>query len=300
MFFLEDELNKRILQLKLKNNLPFPIDSNIHHCTLSEVKAGRDNVLPHIHDYIELTYVLDKQCFYTSGNASHTLHKNDYIISDYKTIHKYDFCESDDFTILNIMFKPVFIDPSLIKCKRLTEIARFHLINYNYIDKSNSITTSVFHDSDEEKILKLFLSLHSELSKTSPSYEIVRCYLIILLIEILRSNYSRLQDNYSEITKNVISFINENYNNVITLSECCNRMSYSMPYVSSVFKNETKLSFRDYLKETRMEHACNLLKNTNKAVSQIAYELSYLDIHRFQMHFKQTYGVSPSEFRKLR
>ena len=55
---------------------------------------------------------------------------------------------------------------------------------------------------------------------------------------------------------------------------------------------------QELLSEARVKHACQLLRSTEKNVSEIAYACGFTDPKYFSRSFKQSTGLSPSEFRE--
>ena len=57
---------------------------------------------------------------------------------------------------------------------------------------------------------------------------------------------------------------------------------------------------QELMSEARIKHACQLLKHTDKTISEIAYACGFTDPKYFSRSFKQSKGLSPSEFREKR
>ena len=55
---------------------------------------------------------------------------------------------------------------------------------------------------------------------------------------------------------------------------------------------------QELLSEARVKHACQLLRSTEKNVSEIAYACGFTDPKYFSRSFKQSTGLSPLEFRE--
>ena len=53
-----------------------------------------------------------------------------------------------------------------------------------------------------------------------------------------------------------------------------------------------------WLREQRIARAEGMLKNLNKNISDIAFELGYSDAAAFSKSFKSETGVSPTEYSK--
>ena len=53
----------------------------------------------------------------------------------------------------------------------------------------------------------------------------------------------------------------------------------------------------DFLKQMKMKRALQLIENKEYNISEIAYMVGFNDAHYFSKCFKQTYGISPTEYK---
>lgn len=60
------------------------------------------------------------------------------------------------------------------------------------------------------------------------------------------------------------------------------------------------MSFRSYLRRTRLRHALELLAATDISIGEVAVRVGYREASQFTKAFKRTYGVTPSEARARR
>lgn len=69
----------------------------------------------------------------------------------------------------------------------------------------------------------------------------------------------------------------------------------------SSFKREFERIFGDaparYIKNKKLEKAAELLSNTERRISEIAYDCGFSDIAHFSKSFQEKYSISPSNFR---
>lgn len=65
------------------------------------------------------------------------------------------------------------------------------------------------------------------------------------------------------------------------------------------FRIATNTTPLDYLQSVRLDHAKDLLKQSNLAVSEIAHKVGYLDGSYFSGLFGKLNKVSPKEYRRL-
>ncbi|MGI6011323.1 MAG: helix-turn-helix domain-containing protein [Ruminococcus sp.] len=73
----------------------------------------------------------------------------------------------------------------------------------------------------------------------------------------------------------------------------------SPAYFSFIFKQETGYSPREYITNIRMSKAKLLLIQTNKSITEIAFEVGYASNASFTNLFTDKVGCSPKTFRKL-
>lgn len=93
-------------------------------------------------------------------------------------------------------------------------------------------------------------------------------------------------------------YIKENYwNNKLSVEDLCNYLNISATYFSIMFKKAFGMSFVSYLTKVRLEHAAELLSNTEEKSYMIAEMVGYTEPNYFSYVFKKKYGVSPSQYR---
>ncbi|MDF2541427.1 MAG: two component transcriptional regulator, AraC family [Herbinix sp.] len=94
-------------------------------------------------------------------------------------------------------------------------------------------------------------------------------------------------------------YIKEKYQQPITLDEISNEIGFNPTYFSTLFKKETGQNFLEYLTDTRIQAAKQLLADTDRTVIQVSEEVGYTDLKYFTKLFKKSTGLTPSEYRKL-
>ncbi len=79
-------------------------------------------------------------------------------------------------------------------------------------------------------------------------------------------------------------------------SQAC-KMSESR--FAHVFKKETGISFWEYVKSVRMEHAEKMLKETDLRIGDIAEKSGWIILNYFSAQFKKRKGKSPLAWRNM-
>jgi len=91
----------------------------------------------------------------------------------------------------------------------------------------------------------------------------------------------------------------KNYNGEsLTLRVLSRRLGYSEFYTTKKFKEISGMQFRDYLRHRKLAFALKEVRDTEKSILDIAFDYGFSSHEAFTRAFKQTYSVTPSEYRK--
>lgn len=134
-------------------------------------------------------------------------------------------------------------------------------------------------------------------------YELgVKGYLLLFfsgLFQIAMPKVEELHDNRRmEKIKMVLSYMEDHYNQKITVEEMAEECGYSASHFMRWFKEMTGTKFGSYLIELRLEKAARTLRTTEETVLEVAGKTGFNNLSNFNRLFKKKYGITPSEFRK--
>lgn len=96
----------------------------------------------------------------------------------------------------------------------------------------------------------------------------------------------------------MMQFIHANFNRQITLREIADSVHISESSALQLFRQGIHLSPVAYLIQYRLKRAADLLANTNKTVSNVAYETGFSDAGYFCRTFRKYYRQTAVEYRK--
>ena len=102
----------------------------------------------------------------------------------------------------------------------------------------------------------------------------------------------------NETVKQLITHLKSHYADEITLSSASDIVHLCPVYLSRLVKKETGNTFLEILTRVRMEQACNLLRDPNNKIYEIALAVGIKDSKYFSQIFKRYYGMTPVEFRQ--
>jgi AraC-like DNA-binding protein len=92
-------------------------------------------------------------------------------------------------------------------------------------------------------------------------------------------------------------FIEQHSGEELSLSKVAKAVNISANHLSEKFKQVTGMNFVEYIARTRFKHACDLLRNPNLRVSEIAFAAGFQSLSQFNRVFKKLSGKSPTECR---
>lgn len=99
------------------------------------------------------------------------------------------------------------------------------------------------------------------------------------------------QDLYISL-KNTEAFTG-NYNEVL------NDFEKSREHICRCFKKYTGKTIIEFIKEQKLNYACNLLTNTNMSIMDISLQCGFENLSNFYAAFNKCLSISPMKFRKI-
>ncbi len=106
------------------------------------------------------------------------------------------------------------------------------------------------------------------------------------------------RNNPGDLIEKAVDYLDEHFYEDIGIEQVAGKIGLSVSYFSVLFKQQTGVTFLDYLTDQRVKHACYLLKNSNLKTNEIASKVGYTDQRYFSQVFKKRVQMTPSEYRK--
>ena len=92
-------------------------------------------------------------------------------------------------------------------------------------------------------------------------------------------------------------FIEQHSGEELSLSKVAKAVNINANHLSEKFKQVTGVNFVDYVARARFETARDLLLNSNRRISEIAFAAGFQSLSQFNRVFKKLSGKSPNEYR---
>ena len=124
------------------------------------------------------------------------------------------------------------------------------------------------------------------------------CNIILLAMRHGTKKVLKQGEYFGQMQK-AISYINDHYAEEITLGSVAKILLMEETYFSKKFKQLTGLGFKEFLIQTRITKAEELLATTKLEISEIAEKCGFTSSNYFGDAFKKINGISPRQYRKL-
>ena len=100
------------------------------------------------------------------------------------------------------------------------------------------------------------------------------------------------------MVEEAVKFIDAHYSRCdMSLTLLSQNLLISPSYLCSIFKKIKGISVNQYINQTRLKKARELLTDTGLTLTEIAERVGYNDLFYFSKVFKRHFGVSPSAYK---
>ena len=106
------------------------------------------------------------------------------------------------------------------------------------------------------------------------------------------------ESRMTETLRLVLTYIQKHHSESVTIEQLAKIAHMSSSYFMSCFKQNFGLGAIEYLNQVRIRSACDLLRNTDRSISDIAFDTGFHNLSNFNRQFRTKVGCSPQTYRK--
>lgn len=100
-----------------------------------------------------------------------------------------------------------------------------------------------------------------------------------------------------DLMSRICAYVQEHLTEKITLREIAEKFQVSVSTVTQLFQKKSDTTFHQYLTLQRMQLAKQLIRE-RVPLEEVGKQVGYVDHSTFYRAFRQTFGISPREYRK--
>lgn len=282
-------------ELKQHGNEQFPF--LVSYQKLSEYESG--SFMWHWHPEIEITYVQKGTMCYKVNHMVYHLKEGDIVFNNSGALHSGTMENQKDCAYIPVTFDPRLIYgffQSTINSKYVDPVIQDSMLPAICIDQSES-----WHKPFREYLLRIIA-----LDEKKPDFyelDITICLQSMwrLLLEHITYEPQASRENSLEYDriKKILSYIEENYQNKITLNDIAGHIHLCESECTRLFKRHMNTTLFAFLQEYRIERSLEFLQD-DQPVSAVADKAGFSDPNYYSKVFAKIKGCSPREYRKHR
>ncbi|MBR3779092.1 MAG: helix-turn-helix transcriptional regulator, partial [Clostridia bacterium] len=177
------------------------------------------------------------------------------------------------------------------------------LFPYPFTENQNTVGMLRTGDTPWESLGELFRKGVLEAEQQSDGWEAaVVGNTITLLTQIKRATDERciraLEAEEPELPDRVMSYIERNYRNALSLNDVAKAFFVSSSTVSHLFKQKIGVSFYRYVTQRRLIAGKSLIEK-GVPMEAVAAQVGFPAYSGFYRAFKREFGISPRQYREL-
>ena len=151
-----------------------------------------------------------------------------------------------------------------------------------------------------EQLIKIYEAKNDESESKITTQVRTKIILLQFILEMWKKGFVIENDTSGRNTveKEMVSYIQQNFTGKISLREFGEQFHLSEKYISRYFKEHFHITISQYVTYLRLEHAKQLLQDTDIPVTDVAMQSGYQNVSYFIRSFQKAYAVSPLKYRK--
>lgn len=251
----------------------------------------------HWHLEMEIIYI-KKGCGIVSIDLSPaSVNEGDIILIAPGQLHGISQYKNTRLEYENILF-----DLSMLEAKGNDSCTSdfFAPLRHSHVPAKNIYTSA---DKKHERIA-YWLDQADEICKTFPqAYQLyIKSCLFGLFYELFADREITAAPKKTlpslEKLKMIIKYVENHYQDRITIEQIASFCDYSQSHFMKYFKNAMGISFIEYLNDYRLMMAARLLLASDSNILSISQEVGFENLSYFNRSFKKKFNVTPSAYRK--
>lgn len=163
----------------------------------------------------------------------------------------------------------------------------------------STIQHEIMHSGIDPVVLFNGRNMFEELTQIREKEWVVRW----MVDQVIKPYVNFVEDNMNiemkMLVDNIVQYIHSHYMEDISLESCADIADTTAYTLSKAFKKVLGINFIDFLTTVRIDHAKELLLQSNHKINDIAESVGYRHSY-FNRIFKKQVGVPPSQYRKMK
>lgn len=254
----------------------------------------------HTHNYVEVVYMCEGHTEHIINGDKVTLNQGELLFLNQNATQEILPAGGNDIAV-NFIIIPEFFDQSLKMIGEEENMVRNFIIGC-LRGEDHNVGYLHFKVADVLPIQNLVENLIWTLTnKQQNKRSINQITMGLLFLQLINhTNKVTAGKNHfeQELLFAVYRFIDEHYKDGM-LSSLAEELHLDLYWLSRTIKKLTGKTYTELVQTKRLNQVAFLLNNTNMPISDVGYAVGYNNLSYFYRIFKNRYGISPKQYRKI-
>lgn len=233
----------------------------------------------HLHHALELVLLTRGSATVFCDGGQYFLEKGDLFVAFPGQVHSYENSQNAVGFVLIVPMQP-------------------YLEGFRGILEHKKPTDPVLHKHQwQESALDTLLEM-ALCDNAHPDRKVMQGYILAIvgkLLPLLQLRQRSAGD--SDGVRELLLYINSHYREPLSRSDIARAVGYNESYISHIFADTLHTTLTAYITALRIDEAEDLLKGTDRTVSDIAVSLGFGSIRTFNRTFFAATGMTPRAYR---
>lgn len=250
----------------------------------------------HTHDYVEVVYMCSGSTTHIVNGTEILLKQGELLFMNQSATHEVLYSNESDIAV-NFIVLPEFFNTSLSVLSDEETPLRHFLVDC-LCGQTHGMRLLHFQVSDVPIIQNLVENLLLILTEGYPNKRKISQMTMALLFLQLMNFTETLEssDGNQRLIVRVLSYIEEHYADG-SLTELADELHMDVYSLSREIKRKTNKTYTQPVQEKRLARAALLLRSTDIKIDDIAEKVGYDNTGYFHKLFKDTFKLSPRQYR---
>ena len=249
----------------------------------------------HGHDFVEVVYMCAGKTRHIINGQTITLNQGELLFLGQRVSHEICRAEAEDVAV-NFIVLPEFFSDTLMAIGEEASPLRHFLVDCLF---GRDIGPGYLHFrvAGDRPVQILVENLLFTLIRDVPNRRTMsRMTMTLLFMQLLGHTDKLSWSGQDEVILDVMRYVEEQYAQG-SLTELADRLHWDVTRLSREIHRKTGKTYIQLVQEKRLTQAAFLLRTTDRNVDDVASAVGYENMSYFHRIFRETYGMSPRNYR---
>lgn len=252
----------------------------------------------HTHEFAEIVLVTGGKGVHITGDDSYELSTGDAFVIGGSRPH--DYVNMEELSLINVLFEPERIPLGMADMHSISGFHALFTLEPAWRIRHNFDSRLRLTPADLFQAVRLVDQLDEELNSREVGFGVVAISTFLQLAAFLARCYDQSRNPMNKMLLRIahaITYLETNYAEPVTVDELVEISGMSRRNFMRSFEAAMGCPPINYLIRIRMKNACELLRETDESVTEIAMRVGFNDGNYFSRQFKTLMNTTPSAYR---